>query len=143
MAKRGLGAVPWLSERQLGTSGSVEGSAAHGRAFEAVLGRKPADRPEQRRPDSAIRNALEHLAQQPADSAIVVFGRYDQARAALATAADEGAEPDLLRRLLCTIAFDFESATSGYRCPVFVDPTAAHLRGFDEKLQRYLRRCGQ
>jgi hypothetical protein len=141
MAKHGLGALPWLFDRQLGQPGSIAGAEAHSRAFDAVIA-GPVVAPRPPRAVPAIDVALEHLAANPDALAIVVFGRYDQARKALA-GAGEVATADQLRRLLCTIAFDFETATSGHSCPVFVDSTAAHLRGFPEKLQRYRDRSGQ
>lgn len=142
--KRGLGSVPWLSDRQLGEPGSIAGAAAHSRAFDAVIGLRPTEPPARKTP-RAVLNALDHLADHtdPNATAIVVFGRYDQARKALAHAIEERAPRDQLRRLLFTIAFDFETATSGHRCHVFVDGSAARLRGFDEKLRRYRDRTGQ
>ena len=143
MAKRGLGSVPWLSDRQLGEPGSIAGAEAHARAFDAVIAGPAAAARAARRTPRALCEALDRLAANSEATAIVVFGRYDQARRALAAAADEGATHDQLRRLVCTIAFDFETATASHSCPVFVDGTAAHLRGFDEKLQRYRDRSGQ
>lgn len=142
MAKRGLGSVPWLSDRQPGEPGSIAGAEAHARAFDAVVNGPAAARATRRTP-RALCEALERLAANSEATAIVVFGRYDQVRVAVAAATDEGATPDQLRRLVCTIAFDFETATASHSCPVYVDPSAARLRGFDERLQRYRDRSGQ
>ncbi len=160
MASRDRGVTPGLLDRHFGISGTDNSltpqqakknraekrrlRAAHARAFEAVIAKRPAKPPPpSARLPLALREALALVDDHPLARAIVVFATQAAGRDALNQARAVCQRVEVVQRITCLTPDAFEQRARGTRAFAFVDGGVLQLPAFREALERHRARVGQ